>query len=109
MLFLRRVFLEMVAAAAVPGRVLLLAILLLIFQQVLGDCELAMPRLSCTEPITNWTSQFVGVTTLNLAAINWTPSVDYLREYLPDLQVCSFPSLVIIAFLVIFRTSSDWY
>ena len=54
---------------------------------VTGDCKVAVPRMTCDDPVGPWSQVQRGVSVLNIAADSWTPSVSDLRKWLPDLQV----------------------
>jgi hypothetical protein len=55
---------------------------------VLGDCTTHGHKLTCADPVGNLTGAVeVGISLLNHAALRWTPTVQLLRVWLPDLKV----------------------
>jgi hypothetical protein len=57
---------------------------------VLGDCTAQGHKLTCADPVGNLTGAVeVGISLLNHAAARWTPTVQLLRIWLPDLKVSS--------------------
>ena len=67
---------------------------------VTGGCKVAVPRMTCDDPVDPWSQVQRGVSVLNIAADSWTPSVSDLRKWLPDLQVSvTFYSCFIIYFI----------